>query len=89
MVEEKIIKAVNLSRNFKQYKKDPGLRGSIKGLFKRVEYEVTAVKDVSFDVSRGEMVGFIGPNGAGKTTTLKMLFWVIVSKWWNSPSFGT
>ena len=33
----------------------------------------TAVDDVSFEVSRGEIVGFLGPNGAGKTTTMRML----------------
>ncbi|MEM7434070.1 MAG: ATP-binding cassette domain-containing protein [Myxococcota bacterium] len=32
-----------------------------------------AVDDLSFDVARGEIVGFLGPNGAGKTTTLRML----------------
>lgn len=32
-----------------------------------------AVHSVSFEVSRGEIVGFLGPNGAGKTTTLRML----------------
>ncbi|MGB3456997.1 MAG: ATP-binding cassette domain-containing protein [Litorimonas sp.] len=31
-----------------------------------------AVKDVSLDVNRGEIVGFLGPNGAGKTTSLRM-----------------
>lgn len=33
----------------------------------------TAVDSISFDVDRGEIVGFLGPNGAGKSTTLKML----------------
>jgi ABC-2 type transport system ATP-binding protein len=34
---------------------------------------VLAVDDVSFEVKRGEVVGFLGPNGAGKTTTMRML----------------
>ncbi len=33
----------------------------------------TAVDDVSFQIGRGEVVGFLGPNGAGKTTTMRML----------------
>ncbi len=32
-----------------------------------------AVDDISFEVSRGEILGFLGPNGAGKTTTMRML----------------
>jgi len=34
---------------------------------------LVAVKDVSFSVGRGEVVGFLGPNGAGKSTTLRMI----------------
>ncbi|MCC7013105.1 MAG: ABC transporter ATP-binding protein [Planctomycetes bacterium] len=35
--------------------------------------DITAVDGVSFDVDRGEVLGFLGPNGAGKSTTMKML----------------
>src|SRR3954466_9765815 len=34
---------------------------------------VTAVSDISFEVARGEIVGFLGPNGAGKSTTMRIL----------------
>ena len=73
MKSDPIIEVNSLSRSFKQYKKEPGMIGSIKSFFNRQYYEVTAVDNVSFEVAAGEMIGFIGPNGAGKTTTLKML----------------
>ncbi len=62
-----------LTKTFRTYKKQPGLKGAVKGLFRRVSETVVAVKDVSFQIDEGELVGFLGPNGAGKTTTLKML----------------
>src|SRR5690348_12954080 len=67
------IEVKGLTKAFKTYKKQPGFRGSIRGLFHRTYEETLAVKDVAFTVETGELVGFLGPNGAGKTTTLKML----------------
>ena len=65
--------AENLRKVYSVQKKRTGLSGSIKDLFNPINEEKVAVKDVSFVVGEGELVGFIGPNGAGKTTTLKML----------------
>ncbi|MFD3545911.1 ATP-binding cassette domain-containing protein [Streptomyces sp. NPDC058655] len=43
------------------------------GLLRREKRQVRAVDGLSFEVARGEVVGYIGPNGAGKSTTIKML----------------
>ncbi|RPF40797.1 ABC-2 type transport system ATP-binding protein [Streptomyces sp. Ag109_G2-6] len=43
------------------------------GLVRREKRRVRAVDGISFEVARGEVVGYIGPNGAGKSTTIKML----------------
>ncbi|NOS68730.1 MAG: ABC transporter ATP-binding protein [Verrucomicrobia bacterium] len=67
------IEVTGLTKTFRTYKKQPGFKGAIRGLFKREYEQVAAVSDVSFKVEPGELVGFLGPNGAGKTTTLKML----------------
>jgi len=53
--------------------KQPGLKGSLEHFFRRSYHNIEAVKQVSFQINPGEVVGFLGPNGAGKTTTLKML----------------
>jgi len=45
---------------------------SARGITKRFG-SLTAVDDVSFEVGKGEILGFIGPNGAGKTTTMRVL----------------
>src|SRR5213076_2032659 len=68
-----VIEVQGLTKSFRTYKKNPGLSGAIKGLFHREHQMTLAVKDVSFSVEEGELVGFLGPNGAGKTTTLKVL----------------
>ena len=68
-----IIKVANLSKSYTSWKKQPGFLGTLKSIGHREKITVDAVKDVSFSINEGELVGFIGPNGAGKTTTLKML----------------
>ena len=50
---------------------------SVDGLGKRYA-DTVAVRDVSFAVAQGEIVGLLGPNGAGKTTTLSMILGVLL-----------
>ena len=50
-----------------------GLRASLRSVVRRRHRLVRAVDGISFEVNRGEVVGFLGPNGAGKTTALKVL----------------
>ncbi len=68
-----VIEVKGLTKAFRTYKKEPGFAGSLKGLLRRKYEQTLAVKEVSFSIEPGELVGFLGPNGAGKTTTLKML----------------
>lgn len=63
----------NLTRDFEYYEKEVGVKNSVLNLFHREKKIRHAVKNVSFEIPEGEIVGFLGPNGAGKTTTIKML----------------
>ena len=68
-----MIEVKDLKKEFKKTVKEPGLKGSIKSLFHPKTEIVEAVKNISFDIADGEILGFIGPNGAGKSTVIKML----------------
>jgi len=68
-----IIEVNGLIKDFKVTKKDSGLAGAFKNLFKSEKKLVRAVDNISFSIEEGETVGYIGPNGAGKSTTIKMM----------------
>ncbi|MFN8389086.1 MAG: ATP-binding cassette domain-containing protein [Bdellovibrionota bacterium] len=68
-----IIDVQNLEKSFRSYKRREGVFGSVKDLFHRDYFTVTAVSGISLRVEEGELLGYIGPNGAGKSTSIKML----------------
>lgn len=68
-----MIDVQNLCKDYVMRRKEPGLRGAIRGLVRPEQKKIHAVSDLSFHIDDGEIVGFIGPNGAGKSTTIKMM----------------
>lgn len=68
-----VIEVENLSKEFKYYTKEVGIKSSVSNLFRRKTLIKKAVDNISFNVEEGEMVSLLGANGSGKTTTLKML----------------
>lgn len=78
-----MIKVENLSKSFKRVEKQKGISGTIRSLVKPKVEIFEAVKNISFTVPKGEILGFIGANGAGKSTTIKMLTGIL------APTSGT
>ncbi len=78
-----MIQVEHVSKSFRIAKRNPGMKEAVKSLWHR-EYEVVeALKDISFSIKDGEMVGYIGPNGAGKSSTIKILSGIL------TPESGT
>jgi len=74
---ENAIVMKNVCKDFKILNRHEGLKGSIRDLFSRDYKTISAVKDVSLEIAKGEIIGYLGPNGAGKSTTIKMMTGVL------------
>lgn len=68
-----VIVARELSKSYKIPKRKSGIINGFKGMIHREYEEITALDNISFEIGKGELVGYIGPNGAGKSTTIKIL----------------
>lgn len=68
-----MIQVIDLRKDYQVTKKEKGFAGALKNLVKSEKQTVEAVKDINFQIEKGEIVAFLGPNGAGKSTTIKML----------------
>lgn len=73
-----VIEVAHLRKVFRINKKDPGVGGAVRALFRPRYEEKVAVDGLSFQIDAGEVVGYIGVNGAGKSTTIKMLTGILV-----------
>lgn len=77
-MEEDIICVKNISKEFKISKRDAGIKNAIKSFFRRKYKMIQALDDISFNIKKGEIVGYIGPNGAGKSTTIKIMCGILL-----------
>ena len=77
------INVEHISKTFKVAKKKSGLKATLKNFIKRDYKYIDAIKDISFNIEEGSIVGYIGQNGAGKSTTIKILSGILI------PDSGT
>lgn len=68
-----LIKVDHVSKNYEVITRHPGAKNVLKNIFHPDTKIVNAVKNISFEIEAGELIGFIGENGAGKSTTIKMM----------------
>ncbi len=80
-----MIKVQNLNKSFLSKKSPPGAFGFLKP---KTITKFEAVRDLNFEIDKGEFIAFLGPNGAGKTTTLKMLTGILFPTSGNIDVFG-
>jgi ABC-2 type transport system ATP-binding protein len=73
-----IISVSYLTKHFKLARHRRGALGALRNLVSQDYRLVKAVDGISFEIGKGELVGYLGPNGAGKSTTLKMLTGLLV-----------
>ena len=74
-----LIEVSNVSKDYEVFMPRPGAKNVLKNIFCPERKIVHAVKDISFAIKTGEIVGLIGENGAGKSTTLKMMTGILFS----------
>lgn len=73
----------HICKTFRVAKRNAGMKAAARALFHKEYERVEALRDVSFTIEDGEMVGNIGPNGAGKSSTIKVMSGIL------TPDSGT
>ena len=78
-----LIEVNSLSKSFKIFKRNPGIKGAFKSFLKRNYYLFHALENINLKINNGEIVGILGENGAGKTTLIKLIIGLLY------PTSGT
>src|SRR5512138_1948422 len=78
-----VVDIAGVSKTFFQRQRSERLQDVFKNLLHPTVREVQALKNISLQIGRGEIVAYAGPNGAGKSTTVKMLSSLL------APDMGT
>lgn len=68
-----MITLTQINKTFKVAKRNAGFKEAAKALFHKEYSCIHALQSISFQIERGEMIGYIGPNGAGKSSTIKVM----------------
>lgn len=68
-----MIELTNICKTFRVARRGSGMKSAAKALFHREYESIEALRNVSFTIQDGEMVGYIGPNGAGKSSSIKIM----------------
>lgn len=68
-----MIEVSHLQKNFSKTIKEPGLKGALKSFVHPQREIFEAVKDLSFEVPKGQILGFIGANGAGDNAIMMIV----------------
>jgi ABC-2 type transport system ATP-binding protein len=71
--QKSMIEMKGISKTYRVRRREAGLGNALKSLVSRDYTDIPALRDMSFTVPDGQILGYIGPNGAGKSTTIKIL----------------